>query len=132
MRNQTSTRDDVPALRDAGEGPVPSAWRPTLAHIVDAFVRRDYRLAGGVDGVAPLSEEAAADIEAAIRDYGATLVQLDEQTWNTSVYIWMEDHWDALVDLWTKEEGRSDLVMQVRVTENEGAYTVSVYMVYVP
>lgn len=44
----------------------------------------------------------------------------------------MGDHWDALIDLWTEEEGSSDLVMQVRVSEVDSEFLVAVHMVYVP
>lgn len=115
-----------------GEGPIPSAWRPVLKNIVDAFARQDYGLANGIPGVNPVSEETATQIRQYIEEYGAKLVALPEESWSTSVCIWMEDHWDALIDLWTEEEGSSDLVLQVHVSEAGGGYTVSVYMVYVP
>ena len=113
-------------------GPIPSAWRPILENIVDAFVRHDYRLTNGVTGVAPVSEKTATQMREYIHEYGATLIALPKDSWDTSVCIWMVDHWDALIDLWTKDEGRSDLVLQVRVSEVGGEYVVTVYMVYVP
>lgn len=107
---------EVPATKDLdNEGPIPSAWRPTLKNIVDAFVRHDYGLADGVAGVAPVSEKTATQIRTYIQEYGATLVSLPQKTWATSVCIWMGDHWDALIDLWTEEEGSSDLKLQVHV-----------------
>jgi hypothetical protein len=124
---------NVPVTKNSEtEGPIPSAWRPVLKDIVDAFVRQDYRLADGILGVAPVSEETATQIREYIEDYGATLVGLPQKAWDTSVCIWMHDHWDALTDLWTEEEGNSDLVMQVRVSEADSRYVVTVHMVYVP
>lgn len=124
---------EVPVIKDSeAENPIPSAWRPILASIVEALVRHDYRLANGISNVAPVSEETAAQIRMYIKNYGATLVTLPQESWNTSVYIWMGDHWDALIDLWTAEEGASDLVLQVQVSEIGGEYLVTVYMVYVP
>jgi hypothetical protein len=114
------------------EGPIPSAWRPTLKNIVDAFVRHDYHLAEGLAGVAPVSEETATQIRTYIQEYGAKLVSLPQESWATSVCIWMGDHWDALIDLWTEEEGSSDLVLQVHVSEVDSEFLVTVYMVYVP
>jgi hypothetical protein len=125
--------DDIPVTKDGdSEGPIPSAWRPILKTIVDAFVRHDYRLADGIPAVAPVSEETAAQIRHSIQDYGATLAALPDATWDTSVCIWTGDHWDALIDLWTQEEGSSDLVLQVHVFETAGGYGVTVHMVYVP
>jgi len=124
---------DIPAVKDPeSERAIPSSWRPVLARIVEAFARHDYRLNAGIPGVAPVSEETAAQIREYIEDYGTTLIELPEESWTTSVCIWMDDHWDALIDLWTVEEGRSDLVLQVHVSETHGGYVVNVYMVYVP
>lgn len=124
---------EVPVTRNSEEeGPVPSAWRPALKNIVDAFVRRDYSLAEGVAGVAPVAEETAAQIREYINQYGQTLVALPQEAWETSVCIWMGDHWNALIDLWSEAEGRSDLVLHVHVAEAGPEYVIEIYMVYVP
>lgn len=124
---------EIPVTKDSeNAGPIPSAWRPTLKNIVDAFVRHDYRLADGIAGVAPVSEETATQIRTYIQEYGAKLVPLPHESWDSSVCIWMVDHWDALIDLWTEEEGSSDLVLQVHVSELGGEPVVTVHMVYVP
>lgn len=124
---------NVPVVKDREkQGPIPTVWRPALARIVEAFARHDYRLGAGLPGVAPVPDETAEQVERYIRDYGATLIALPEESWTTSVCIWMDGHWDALVDLWTEEEGRSDLVLQVRVSQPGGGYVVNVDMVYVP
>ncbi len=103
-----------------------------MKKIVDAFARHDYRLSDGVAGVAPVSEKTATHIRTYIHEYGAKLVSLPKESWGTSVCIWMGDHWDALIDLWTEEEGSSDLVLQVHVSEVGGEPLIAVYMVYVP
>ncbi len=124
---------EVPAVKDEeSERAIPSAWRPVLAHIVEAFVRHDYLISAGIPGVAPVSAETAAHIHEYIQEYGEELVELPEQTWDTSVCIWTGDRWDALVDLWTRGEGRSDLVLNVHVSEADAGYVVDVHMVYVP
>ena len=123
----------VPITKDSeNEAPIPSAWRPTLKNIVDAFVRHDYLLADGVARVAPVSEETATQIRTYIQEYGARLVSLPEESWATSVCIWIGDHWDAFIDLWTEEKGSSDLVLQVHVSDVGSDPLVTVYMVYVP
>jgi hypothetical protein len=124
---------DVPVTKDAhNEGPIPSAWRPILKSIVDAFARGDYALKDGLSGVAPISEETAQQMRESIQDYGAKLIELPPQSWDTSVCIWMGNRWDALIDLWTEDEGRSDLVLEVDVSEADSGYVVAIYMVYVP
>jgi hypothetical protein len=125
--------NEVPVTKDAdNEGPIPSAWRPVLKSIVDAFAREDYLLNDGLSGVAPISEETADQVREYIQDYGAKLVELPPESWDTSVCIWMGDHWDALIDLWTEDEGRSDLVLEVDVSEADSGYVVAIHMVYVP
>jgi hypothetical protein len=125
--------NEVPVTKDAdNEGPIPSAWRPVLKTIVDAFAREDYALKDGLSGVAPVSAETARQVRGYIEDYGAKLIELPPQSWDTSVCIWTGDHWDALIDLWTEDEGRSDLVLEVDVSEVGSEYLVTVYMVYVP
>jgi hypothetical protein len=123
----------VPVTKDSeNEGPIPSAWRPTLQNIVDAFVRHDYSLADEVAGAAPVSQETETQIRTYIQEYGAKLVSLPQESWATSVCIWMGDHWDALIDLWTEEEGSSDLALQVHVSDVGSEPLVNVYMIYVP
>jgi hypothetical protein len=125
--------NEVPVTKDAdNEGPIPSAWRPVLKSIVDAFAREDYLLNDGLSGVAPISEQTADQVREYIQDYGAKLVELPPESWDTSVCIWMGDHWDALIDLWTEDEGRSDLVLEVDVSEADSGYVVAIHMVYVP
>lgn len=125
--------NQVPVTKDSkSEGPIPSAWRPILKDIVDAFARADYCLKDGISGVAPISEDTAEQVREYIQDYGAKLVELPPQSWDTSVCIWTGVHWDAFVDLWTEDEGRSDLVLEVKVSEVGSGYLVAIHMVYVP
>jgi hypothetical protein len=114
------------------QGPVPSAWRRTLFDIVEAFKDGDFTLARGVAGVRPISAIDAARIADNIHDYGATLTSLPEETWKTSVCQWLGNHWDVMVDLYTVDEGRSDLILHVRVYEEGPAYVFDVHFVYVP
>jgi len=125
--------NEVPVTKDAdNEGPIPSAWRPVLKSIVDAFAREDYLLNDGLSGVAPISEETADQVREYIQDYGAKLIELPPESWDTSVCIWMGNRWDALIDLWTEDEGRSDLVLEAHVSEADSEYVVAIHMVYVP
>jgi hypothetical protein len=117
---------------DASQRPIPLAWRQTFRDIVTAFIAGDYGLEVGVAAVEPVSVETATQIQDYVQDYGATLIELPEETWESSVCIWTGSNWDALIDLWTQEEGRSDLVLQTRVTESDSALSVKLHLVYVP
>lgn len=124
---------EVIAVKDEEtERPIPSAWRLVIREIVGAFVRHDYHLGAGIPGVAQISAETATQIQNYIQDYGATLIDLPDETWNSSVCIWMGTRWDALIDLWTVSEGRSDLVLSLHVTEADGGFLFRLHMVYVP
>ena len=112
--------------------PVATAWRPVLCEIVRAFAHGDYGLIEAVAGVDALSHEAAEQIRAYVADYGATLVELPSDTWDTSCAQWMGEHWEVLVDLWTKEEGRSDLVLALKVVEVGDKPRFGIQLVYVP
>lgn len=116
------------AVPSEGQQPVPLAWRPALARAAAAFASGDFTLQR-LTGVAPTSASTSSQIRNCLADYGATLAPLPETTWDTSVCIWSGSHWDVLVDLWTQEDGRSDLVMHAQVAASG---TVSVYAVYVP
>ena len=124
---------DVLAVKDdSTEHPIPTAWRQTFRDIVACFVASDYCLAAGVAGAESVAPETAAHIKANLKSYGASLIALPEETWDSSVCIWYDDHWEALVDLWTQEEGRSDLVLHTHVVDGAFGATISVHLVYVP
>ncbi|WP_394781619.1 hypothetical protein [Undibacterium sp.] len=125
--------EEVPAIKDGtAERLVPSRWRSTFCNIVNAFVSGDYLLVNGVPNVEVISEKTAAHIQSYIREYGATLTSLSKETWNSSVCIWTGTHWDVLVDLYTEEEGPSDLVLSAQVIDTNPGFQIAVYMVYVP
>ncbi|GAB5404428.1 MAG: hypothetical protein Aurels2KO_26590 [Aureliella sp.] len=129
----SSADHNVPVKKSTDEElAVPSAWRPVFAQIVNSFVAQDFQLKRGINGVDEISEETATQIRDYINDYGEELIELPEETWLSSIYIWMDPHWDVLVDLWTQGEGRSDLVLHVQVTEEGDNFRFSVYMVNVP
>ena len=121
------------AIRDPGRAhPVAGTWRPIFAEVVHRFALGDFTWGDGVRGVAPISEATAGQIRDYIADYGATLTALPEATWETSVAQSMGSTWHVLVDLWTVQEGRSDLVLHADVEEVGGDAWITVRMVYVP
>ncbi len=60
------------------------------------------------------------------------MVKLPEETWETSCAQWMGEYWQIIVDLFTKNEGRSDLVLNGRVTEDNGNMSLEIGLIYVP
>ncbi|MYM68696.1 hypothetical protein GTP45_17920 [Pseudoduganella sp. FT55W] len=128
-------RADIEVLAETDgsyERPIPTKWRPVFRAIVASFLEHDYLLKSGVPGVVAVSEDTANHIQQYIADYGVTLAPLPDETWASSVCIWCGSHWDVLVDLWTREEGRSDLVLSARVADRNPDIVVEIHMVYVP
>lgn len=112
---------------------MPSVWRPTLEAIVDAFVAGDWQLSGVPASVERIDDEKAQDIESSVTAYGGmTLTALPAACWDTSVAGWTGTGWQVLVDLWSLEEGRTDLVLDVTVAEVDDGYEYTVHFVYVP
>lgn len=114
------------------ELPIPQVWRPIFKNIVNAFVNKDYNLSSGVNQVNPISDQTAEQIQEYIEEYGEELVDLPEETWDTSVYIYYGDYWNVLIDLFTKNEGLSDLVLNAEVREIDNNYVVDINLIYVP
>lgn len=112
--------------------PIPSEWRQLFVGIVNSFVFKDYLISSGIDGVSPVSQETAVQIEEYITEYGETLIALPSETWESSICLYQGDSWDILIDLWTESEGRSDLALSATVKETESGYIVHIGMVYVP
>lgn len=122
----------VPILRDeVQEHPVPSEWRSKLREIADALNDGNFNL-HGLECVEPLDEATAAGIARNIDAYGCSLTALPDESWDTSVCQWQLAYWEVLVDLFTVEEGRSDLVLHVNVFEEAGSFVFKVHFVYVP
>jgi hypothetical protein len=125
--------DEVVAVKDeTAQQPIPTAWRPVPTEVVSESKNGDYGLKAGVPRVERPSTETAEHIRGFIAGYGATLVELPEESWESSVCMWYGTHWDALIDLWTEEEGRSDLVLSARIMEESNGYSFKIYTVYVP
>ena len=119
-------------LKNSHEEPVPHAWRPTLTAIANCVVRDDYDDLRHFPRVTPPSAESAKRIRGNLRDYGQTFTELSEDTWRSSVSSWQGPYWELLVDLWTVESGRSDLVLFVHVSESSEGLRFEIDDVHVP
>lgn len=124
------TRD--PVKDEEKEHPVAGAWRPTLREITKAIAEGDYGLSRGIPNVGPVSDATANQIRTYVSQYPETLTELSDDTWNSSVAQWMRTHWEVIVDLWTIESGRSDLILSVFVFETSDGFRFEVDSVHVP
>ncbi len=115
------------------EGPVPTVWRSTLARMVDALCVHDYKFEQAIEGVPTPADGRDEQMQSYIARYGQKLVPLPPETWATSCYIYGGyDRWSLIVDLYTVDEGRSDLILEVDVIEADGGYSFVNPLVYVP
>jgi hypothetical protein len=113
--------------------PVPGQFRPALAAVVERLAAQDFE---GLkrDGIDP---NPGADRSTWIRDYGrsgATIVPLPEEAWEIADAFPIADRpgeWAVVVDLWTREEGRSGLSMEARVTESRRGVSVVIENIHV-
>ena len=85
-----------------------------------------------ISGEHTVDASTASQIQDYLADYGETLVPLPDATWESSVSQWMGGHWDVVVDLFTEESGRSDLVLAARVFDDRGSLQIVVDGVFVP
>jgi hypothetical protein len=128
----TPEETEVPAVKDAKQRPVPTAWRRTLQEVVRAFASGDYELTSGIASVEPVGAKLAGRMRGYVKQYPATLVDLPDETWKSSVSQWTGSQWEVFVDLWTAEAGRSDLVLSARVFEAGDGFRIRVDGLYVP
>jgi hypothetical protein len=121
-----------PAKDRDGARPIAGAWQPILQEIVKALAEGDYHLSRGIPFVVPVSKSTADQIRSYITDFGETLVNLPDETWDSSVSQWMGTHWDVLVDIWTIESGKSDLTLSLRVFETDNGFRFEIESLHVP
>jgi len=119
--------------KDGAEHPVPEPLRSTFRQIADAFVAGDYQLRDHpIAGVKPVAPDTAKWIADNISAYGDTLAPLNEDTWDRSIYRWMDGYWQMLVDLTTTSERVSDLTLHAKLYEKGDDFALAVEAVYVP
>lgn len=126
MQNQDPVKDET------GAHPVSAGWRPTIRAIVKAFAKSDYALAHPIPSVSPPSSATTKQMKAYVADFGESLAELPNETWVTSASQWTGTHWDVLVDLWTIESGRSDLVLALRIHEDGPGFRFEIDSLHVP
>lgn len=112
--------------------PIAGSWRPIFLEVVKAFAKGDFELSQGVPGVELVDPGIASQNREYVREYGEVLVELPKETWDTSCAQWMGSFWEVLIDLYTENEGSSDLVLTGRMNELNGKPQFTVGLIYVP
>ncbi len=84
--------------------------------------------AGDFDGLARDHAQPDSDVGLWAREYPATFIPLPPEAWRHVHTFFLADHdaWKVDVALWSLEEGRSDMTLQVTVWEEAGAIKLTI------
>jgi hypothetical protein len=96
--------------------PLPASFRAPIAEIVDALVREDY---AALDADGRSGAVGADGLRRAVADYGRSLVELPDAAYKLSDaghLTGRPGEWWIVVPMWTAEEGRSDLTLELNAT----------------
>ena len=121
-----------PVKDGTSQQPVATAWRSDLSAVVCRLAKGDHALQDRPSRVAPVSNEVAEQMRRSVNDYGQKILPLPDESWRSSIAQWMGGYWEVLIDLWTAEEGESDLVLFVSARELDGDYTFEIVSLHVP
>ena len=95
-------------------------WRSLIVDLVVRLIHKDYAGLARDGYVSCTDDPVDTSVGTWIEDYPATLVPLPDEAWEHAErgrWINLPDAWWVTVDLWTSEEGRSDLSMEATVRE---------------
>jgi hypothetical protein len=103
-----------------------------VKQIVDALVEQKYEY---LDAASRGVRLTAIEMKNAIAEYGGTLTHLPESEYETLDVIGIENShpqkWDVRVGLWTREEGKSDLTLELTIIDNVGNYSFEIDNIHV-
>jgi hypothetical protein len=94
--------------------------------VMDLLVRRDYSALMKLTAGVRLSD---ADIEGAVKEYGRELVMPPSegyQLMNATPIKTQTGGWSIAMPLWTAEEGRSDLTLELTIAPTAEGYRVEI------
>jgi hypothetical protein len=98
-----------------------------VQRVVALLIRQEYAKLAGLEG----SRVSAEELEQVVRDYSRRLVMPPRDRQPPLGVVRIQDsepvRWSVDVPLWSGPEGRSDLTLQLTVTEQPGgAFSVAV------
>lgn len=122
----------MPDKNEEIEQPVPVEWRGILTDVVEDIRGRKLKPKSGSGLEISVESDEIELIYESVDSYGDPLVSLPEKAWQTSVCRWMGSYWHLLIDLFTQDEGLSDLVLFVDVYERSNSPCFKIQAVHVP
>jgi hypothetical protein len=110
-----------------------NAMQTAVAMVANLLAAGDY---ASVERMTSGRRLSAADLERAVQEYGETLVPLPSESLEDLEVIEVAGSDPAAfmidVDLWTEQEGRSDLTLSLQLVDRySGAYEISVLDLHV-
>jgi len=106
--------------------------RKPVAHVLSLLARKEYAELAKLTNQVRLSEQ---DITRAVADYGRTLVEPPDDAFNflniVQVYGSHALRWSITMPVWTKEEGRSDLSVELTVTDHGNDFSIELDDIHV-
>ena len=123
---------DIPVTKNSEyERPVPHSWRPALKSLADYIVCDIPSESHPGVSLEAIDNDSLSISRANMEAYPAQFGPLSCASWDSSVYIWMQDHWDILIDLTTRDGKVSDLVLHASAREAGDELSMRVGLVYV-
>lgn len=114
------------------ELPVPTLWRDAIKKLADSFVLNEPYISTEEILVKSIDRETSEINSSNIKDYPDAIGPLRPVTWDSSIYMWMGNEWEILIDLSTAEGKTSDLVMHLKIKESVEGYIIEPGLIYVP
>lgn len=127
-RRKVIATETVPTPDDE---PIPVRFRPLIAGVAARLAAGDYE---GIvaDG---LVREGHHDFALFVREYPASLVPLPPEAWVTeqanAIPLNDGSGWAFVIDLYTKEEGRSDLSMEGLLFDDDNGPRLLIHNIHV-
>lgn len=126
--------NEIDVLYDENLKEVPLLWRDTIWNRLKLLKIMILTFLIKSEGVKKLTLVDFEEIISDINVYGETLVSLPSEAWESSQCLWRGDScWHVYIDLYTINEGKSDLILFLIVELDENNhfhYDVSNF--YVP
>ncbi|WP_194903818.1 DUF7668 domain-containing protein [Catenulispora rubra] len=118
-------------MRDDDE-PVPERFRPVLEQIAERIAAGDYDCL--TRDFSPYADAPVHDLGVWARDYPATFVAFPPEAWQYAHVFHDRERGEWMIDieLWSVEEGRSDMMLETVIREHDGQVQVEIRDLRVP
>ncbi len=123
---------DLPIKDVDHERPIPAIWRQTILALGDCLKNNDYGFETAPKNVNRLDPASTKISKYQIEIYNCGNVTIDDLSWESSIYIWMGNQWELIIDLIDENGSLTDLVLKLVVKENGKGYIFLPDFIHVP